>query len=565
MKISRKFLSVGIVTFIIMTIMGFVTFISLNKQNSTLQHIIEVQNLKQKKISDIKYNLEEINSNIYMLVTYSATEYGTYETNEKISELTLQQMEEVELIVQELEANSELEQEFVEKLVAGFTSFDENAAIVLEMAMFDSSAAVAVIGVSEEQYLNIKTLVKEYEEYIAKESNMIKDEATKNMSKYIKIYIISVVAAFLIISITLYIIYRSVSSPINMVSNESSKLAEGDLTISLKSHSKDEIGQMNINLNKFIDKLGSVIGSIKDETKNIVNFSENVSKQMKVISNGSMEQLEKKSDLSQGIDQIKKGMETVLFSVKNQASSTEEMAASIAEVSQTMTDMSKTAEHTITLSQEVSKSAEAGFQLIEETLGEMQNLKKDAQQIDEKLINLQSITEQTNLLALNAAIEAARAGEAGRGFSVVADEVKKLSQTSKEFTDTIFQLNESMKKNVENSSVVSVKTKEKIQEIQTQVNKSNEQIRAITQSVEEQVTSIEEINAGTKNLASDSSEIEKQAMEQVNIIQEINLVLEDISQIIEINTSSTQETTVSSYELSEISKKLDSLVDYFKI
>ena len=82
----------------------------------------------------------------------------------------------------------------------------------------------------------------------------------------------------------------------------------------------------------------------------------------------------------------------------------------------------------------------------------MHKLENDVKMIDEKLKVLQQIAAQTNLLALNAAIEAARAGDAGRGFTVVADEVKKLSIISKEFTEDILELNEDLKRNLKSGS-----------------------------------------------------------------------------------------------------------------
>ena len=176
-------------------------------------------------------------------------------------------------------------------------------------------------------------------------------------------------------------------------------------------------------------------------------------------------------------------------------------------------------------SNDASNPAGEGYRSVENTIDRIKDLENNAKKIDEKLKNLSQISEQTNLLALNAAIEAARAGEAGKGFAVVADEVRKLADSSKQFTESISDLNEEMKQNVLKSITVSESTKLKIKEIKGKVEISNKEIMGVSKAIEELSTSISEIEIGVQNISKASSEIEEKTVEQTETINTNNKIL----------------------------------------
>ncbi|OQY10602.1 MAG: hypothetical protein B6I28_00790 [Fusobacteriia bacterium 4572_132] len=391
------------------------------------------------------------------------------------------------------------------------------------------------------------------------------DKFISKMKLKIRILLILILSIASILA--LVIIDAVIKKPIKKVADVSLDLAEGegDLTIRLNDKNQDEIGEMSKNINAFLDKIVKIITDIKKESNEINFDSEEVSKQMKIISDNSVEQLSVKGELETALSDIQKRMEGILDNVRNQVASTEEMASSIIEASQTLESISTNVKNTTKLSNEVEERVEESVSLIGKTMDGIEKLENDAKGIDDKLTNLNQIAEQTNLLALNAAIEAARAGEAGKGFAVVADEVKKLSAISKEFTESISILNESMKKNVINSAELTLKTKEKMEEVQEKTMKTEQEIRNISKAIDEQSLAMSEVETGTQSLANESSEIEIKSIEQTEIISESNELLNKISDLIETNTASTEETTSSSYELLEISKKLNEIVNQFKI
>ena len=472
------------------------------------------------------------------------------------------------------------EQKLLMREFENFASKEQNEYVKNKLKGFSIDEVDRIRTVALEKYVEgnfeidpqywFKTITEKID--IMKENeNYLIDELIKNIGnkrkKAVSEFVMTLLFSLGLISIaaTLGIIISvDISKKIDKVSHTSMELSEGNLTIVLENKGRDEISIMSRNLNQFIEKLKSMITGIKNEAVNINGNSEEISQQMQIITESSMIQLDMKNELQSGMEQVKEKMHAILDNVRNQSAATQEMASSIVEISQTITQVAQNAENTMSLSNNAYQSAEDGYELVEKTMEGINSLEKNAKKIDEKLKNLHQISEQTNLLALNAAIEAARAGEAGKGFAVVAEEVRKLADSSKEFTESIYVLNEEMKKNVLNSTSLSEKTEQKIREIKERVEISNQEIMNVSKAVVEQSTAMNEIEAGTQDMATASAEIEERVLEQSEIINRTEEILKELASVIEKNTASTQETAAATTELSNISSNLKDMVNKFR-
>lgn len=357
---------------------------------------------------------------------------------------------------------------------------------------------------------------------------------------------------------------KKISKSVAQVSDIAKKMAIGDLTSYIEGKSKDEIGEMKINLNLFINSLKKMINDIKSETNNINKNSEKVSKQMGDIDSISQKQMVMKDEVLTGIGVIKKQMREIMDCVRNQVAGTEQMSSATVQISESVINVAKNAEITLNISETTQKNAEEGYRLIKQMEEQLKRLEHNSKMIEEKLSSIKKISEQTSLLSLNASIEAARAGEAGKGFAVVANEIKKLSKTSDEFTESIFELNEEIKGNMKNTLKISEITICKIEEVSKNLNISNREIENVSRAVAEQAAAIGEIEIGTQQLATESSEIENKTMEQTETIEKLNEILFKIAKLIEDNIKSTGDSCESSGNLVKIAEKLMIMVNRFK-
>ncbi len=344
---------------------------------------------------------------------------------------------------------------------------------------------------------------------------------------------------FAVVTALSFYIGRSISKPLSLASTALRDIAEGDrdLTKRLDVEGKDELTDMAQSFNAIVSKLNNTLVEVKNSTAQVEHFSLELNEHIK----GSKDVLEKQQMQSKTAVQA------------------------IMEMVQTVSEIARNAEGAASSAQDANCEAEAGQGVVEQAKESVNNLAGDVQQVSVAIKNLNAdsqsissvlevirgIAEQTNLLALNAAIEAARAGEQGRGFAVVADEVRTLAARTQSSTEEIRNMIESLQ-NGSDKAVITMGNGEKTTEIT--VDRAAEAGQSLA-SIVSAINSISELNL----------QIASAAEEQSAAVKEID---QSISLMAEYSTSSHQgieKTSDTSRRLTELSGRLKQLVGQFKL
>ncbi len=355
------------------------------------------------------------------------------------------------------------------------------------------------------------------------------------------VYIITVTAIILLlISGTLgWGFSITLSRPLERIvaSMEDISSGSGDLTVRLDDRSRDELGQLAGAFNRFVDKLDSIMQEVGDSTNELTTASEELSAVTKDTRHNVEEQQEE-------IQQVATAIEEMTASVHEVAKNTQ-ATADAANASEGQVEKGRNiVQHSVEAVQQLSDRVRQSHEVIEA-------LQHDSNSVGTVLDVIRGIAEQTNLLALNAAIEAARAGEHGRGFAVVADEVRNLAMKTQESTEEIRAIVESLQSR-SNQTVQLLKENSK--DIDTTVNLSD-QTQAAFQEIEDAMLKLLDM----------STQIASASEEQAAVTEEIARNVDKISHAAQGTASGAEQTAVSSEMLAKLGDGLFGLVRQFKV
>ena len=334
-----------------------------------------------------------------------------------------------------------------------------------------------------------------------------------------------------------YFTTRSITTPLNTAVDLANKISKGDLTSRINVTGDDELGKLLHALGEMNLNLSNIISGVKDASNHVAKSS---------------------ATLSGTAGQVGIRAETQVEQVMQVGAAMEEMAVSISEVAVGAGSVAEAAGKTQKIAREGNRNIAKGVEStrniatsVETSSLTISELSQEIQKISDVARVIKEIADQTNLLALNAAIEAARAGEQGRGFAVVADEVRKLAERTSISTTNISDM-------VNSISIKTVAAVESMGQVQRDV-KEGESFNMMTRDILSQIaSSAEDVNTLAQDIASATNE-------QKAATSETAISMEKISVITEENAASIREVGVAADTMAGTASELQRLVDQFKL
>ncbi|GKH03950.1 MULTISPECIES: methyl-accepting chemotaxis protein [Hungatella] len=448
------------------------------------------------------------------------------------------------------------DQAIVERLQAALDELAPQREHVLDLAVQNQKAEASAY-MEANNIITIHKAQAELDELI-EIADRKADELIVNLhamqTKFITILSVLGIASVLVSVFFGIYITRGITRPIKELEAAARQMEQGHLKIDVNYASKDELGslsdsmrQMSDKISYYMDAISRVMRQLADSNLEIPHYDDfqgdflPVQESLLIVLNSLNEIISEinmfSDQVANGADQVSNGAQILSQGVIAQASSVEELAATMSEISQQVKENAETSQVVKTAAGEMGANILACNQQMQEMKNAMEKINQNSTQIRTIIKTIDDIAFQTNILALNAAVEAARAGESGKGFSVVAQEVRSLATRSSDASKSTEAL----------------------------IEQSLAAVVYGTKVAEETAASLRNIAGGTDEMISKINQIAEASKRQAAATEMVSTGIDQISDIVQTNSATAEESAAASEELYGQSQVLKSRVSRFKL
>lgn len=403
----------------------------------------------------------------------------------------------------------------------------------MDFAKADKLRKTELVPLYDKASASLDTLIQ-YQVNAAKREH---DRVTALTHETYAAVISSVLIGLLVMGVIGFLIARSIGRGVRTLNTATTRLAAGDLTARAELFSADELGEITCSFNRMAEEFSALIRQVRESSDRVTHTATNVSGAAQRVAGASHTQTEEAASAAATIEHLNSAVKEVAERAQNAASGASEASA--------MTDHGRAIVNTV---MDEVKSAAGSVNASAELIT---SLGQRSDQIGQIVSVIRDIANQTNLLALNAAIEAARAGEQGRGFAVVADEVRNLATRTASATEEISQMIGA----IQNETRSVVRTMEdSSRQVANGVQRAKEALdalRRIDSSVKRTVEMIQGIAATTQSQSQATEEITERVEHIARMAQDASGIIDDTAQ--------------SSQDLRLLSQQLQKVVDHFQV
>lgn len=375
------------------------------------------------------------------------------------------------------------------------------------------------------------------------------------------------IVIFLILGLILiFLLSRNLTRPMEKIGEKARMIANGDLTSDeLHVTNKDELGDLAHDINKMSNNLKEMIAQVTEASEQVAATSEQLTASSEETSRAT-------EQITEAVQEVASGTEQQVSSAKASSAICYDMSENIQVINQNVSVIKDSA-------MESARQSQQGSEVVQQTIEQMQvidqqtektadiinQLGNKSNEIGQILKLITDISEQTNLLALNAAIEAARAGEHGKGFAVVADEVRKLAEESATAAGQISQLIVEIQNEI-NGSVQSMKEgRTAVKDGIGLVNQANEAFDVILQSIGSISAQFEELSSGIDDNSESTKALVQSIETTANISEQSAAHIQNVAASTEEQNASMEEIAAAASTLSKMAEELQDSVKTFKL